>query len=90
MLFEMPNFLRDKNEFTKFQQKMQQAYIEPANQKYYVIFESVMKTLVKSDIANKDSNFIEVSRNASNFFADNRPEYYKVSTVIKTLLVRCT
>ncbi|KAK8835712.1 hypothetical protein M9Y10_040530 [Tritrichomonas musculus] len=88
MITEMSEFLNDKNKFTKFLQKMQQAYIEPTNKIYYVIFESVMKMLIKSDIANKDSNFIKVSKNASNFFADeaNRPEYYKVSTGFKALL----
>ncbi|KAK8894420.1 hypothetical protein M9Y10_022854 [Tritrichomonas musculus] len=88
MITEMSEFLNDKNKFTKFQQKMQQAYIEPTNKKYYVIFESVMRMLIKSDIANKDSNFIKVSKNASDFLADeaNRPEYYKVSTGFRALL----
>ena len=82
---QISNYLKDKNLYAQFQKKMQQAYIEPTLQNIYVIFESLMKMLNASEIANSGS-FNRVSKNAEAFFDGNLPEFYKIIGGLEDLL----
>lgn len=65
---------------------MQQVYIEPRRYNILIIFESIMKMLNASDIANNNASFESVSERAATYFTGNQSEFYKVSNDIDTLI----
>ena len=85
LIQKISEFLYDKNKYMQFQIKIRQTYIEPAFQNIIVLFGYIMRMLNASNIANSDTTFQIVSKNAAKYLEENPIEFSLISKGIEDL-----